>query len=192
MNEIANMPVTSARDREMKKLKGQLTKVREARGEAVTKAVPTDTLATGDAIATVLRDLLVLTKAVAEVGYGVDASQYRGLRATQKESLCKRSRRRRHLQTTAITSMEKMPEAEDALPSKKRRRRRRGGHWQRAVQAGAAAGGGRRFQALEQDVAEREGVTNPGAVAAAIGRRKYGKKRFAGLAARGRMAQRGR
>ena len=47
-------------------------------------------------------------------------------------------------------------------------------------------GQGGRFAALKAALGKRKGVTNPGAVAAFIGRRKYGKKRFQSLAARGR------
>lgn len=47
-------------------------------------------------------------------------------------------------------------------------------------------GSGARFRALAQQLASRPGVTNPNALAASIGRRKYGKKRFQSLAAKGR------
>lgn len=47
-------------------------------------------------------------------------------------------------------------------------------------------GSGRRFSALEQKLAGEPGIRNPGALAAAIGRKRYGKKRFQKLAARGR------
>lgn len=46
-------------------------------------------------------------------------------------------------------------------------------------------GGGKRFAALEK-VAAAGGATNPGAVAAAIGRKKYGKKRFAQMGTAGK------
>lgn len=46
-------------------------------------------------------------------------------------------------------------------------------------------GGGGRFQKLKEEVA-KEGVSNPGAVAAAIGRKKYGKAKFQAMAAKGR------
>ncbi len=45
-------------------------------------------------------------------------------------------------------------------------------------------GGGGRFKQLKGKLA-RKGVRNPGALAAFIGRKKYGKKKFAQLAARG-------
>jgi len=47
-------------------------------------------------------------------------------------------------------------------------------------------GSGKRFAALEKKIAARGGVRDPGAVAAAIGRKKYGKKKFQKLAAKGR------
>lgn len=50
----------------------------------------------------------------------------------------------------------------------------------------ARLGSGRRFAALTKKIAARGGVRDPGAVAAAIGRKKYGKKRFQKLAAAGR------
>jgi hypothetical protein len=44
--------------------------------------------------------------------------------------------------------------------------------------AKAPLGSGGRFAALEQRLQGRKGVTDPGALAAAIGRKKYGAKRF--------------
>jgi hypothetical protein len=44
--------------------------------------------------------------------------------------------------------------------------------------ARAPVGQGGRFAALEQKLQGRKGVTDPGALAAAIGRKKYGAKRF--------------
>lgn len=41
------------------------------------------------------------------------------------------------------------------------------------------------FDALKAKIAKRGGVSDPGAVAAAIGRRKYGKAKFQRAAARG-------
>lgn len=49
-----------------------------------------------------------------------------------------------------------------------------------------APGGGGRFAALKGKLAERPGVTNPGALAAFIGRKKYGGKKMAAWSARGR------
>ena len=47
-------------------------------------------------------------------------------------------------------------------------------------------GGGGRFQALKNKIAARGNVSNPAAVAAAIGREKYGAKKMASMAAAGR------
>ena len=47
-------------------------------------------------------------------------------------------------------------------------------------------GSGGRFQALKSTLGRRPGVTNPGALAAWIGRRKYGPKKMAQLSAGGR------
>jgi len=47
-------------------------------------------------------------------------------------------------------------------------------------------GSGQRFDQLESKLAGRPGVRNPGALAASIGRRKLGAKRFASLAAHGK------
>jgi len=52
--------------------------------------------------------------------------------------------------------------------------------------AKAPLGQGGRFAALKGKLAKRKGVTNPGALAASIGRAKYGAKRFAKLSAKGR------
>lgn len=49
----------------------------------------------------------------------------------------------------------------------------------------AKLGSGKRFKALKSKLS-RKGVKNPGALAAYIGRKKYGKKRFQSLAAKGR------
>lgn len=51
-------------------------------------------------------------------------------------------------------------------------------------------GSGGRFQALKKKLGERKGVKNPGALAAYIGRKKYGAKRFGKLAAHGRRVSR--
>lgn len=47
-------------------------------------------------------------------------------------------------------------------------------------------GGGGRFAALKEKLSHRPGVTDPGALAAAIGRKKYGAKRMAQFSAEGR------
>jgi hypothetical protein len=49
----------------------------------------------------------------------------------------------------------------------------------------AKLGSGARFKALKAKLA-RKGVRSPGGLAAYIGRKKYGKKRFQALAAAGR------
>lgn len=49
-----------------------------------------------------------------------------------------------------------------------------------------ALGSGARFKSLEHKLAERGNVRDPAAVAAAIGRKKYGEKKMARLSARGR------
>jgi len=46
-------------------------------------------------------------------------------------------------------------------------------------------GGGQRFAALEK-AAAAGGAKNPGAVAAMVGRKKYGAEKFAQMAAKGR------
>ncbi len=50
----------------------------------------------------------------------------------------------------------------------------------------AKLGTGARFAALKSKLGAREGVHDPGALAAWIGRRKYGKKRFGRLSVLGR------
>lgn len=47
-------------------------------------------------------------------------------------------------------------------------------------------GSGGRFKALKSKLAKRSGVADPGALAASIGRKKYGAKKFAALSAAGR------
>lgn len=42
-------------------------------------------------------------------------------------------------------------------------------------------GSGERFRQLSEKLAKKQGVSNPNALAASIGRKKYGKKRFAKL-----------
>jgi hypothetical protein len=49
-----------------------------------------------------------------------------------------------------------------------------------------SVGSGERFAALERKLAARPDIQSPRALAAAIGRRKYGKRKFQQLAARGR------
>jgi hypothetical protein len=52
--------------------------------------------------------------------------------------------------------------------------------------AKAKLGQGGRFAALKQALSKEAGVTNPGALAASIGRKKYGASKMAKMAARGR------
>ena len=47
-------------------------------------------------------------------------------------------------------------------------------------------GSGERFAALKSQLAHKPSVTNPGGLAAYIGRKGYGAKRFASLARRGK------
>ncbi len=47
-------------------------------------------------------------------------------------------------------------------------------------------GGGGKFAALKSQLAGEKGVTDPGALAAYIGRKKYGAKKFNSLAAKGK------
>lgn len=49
-------------------------------------------------------------------------------------------------------------------------------------------GSGGRFAALKQRLAGRKGVTNPAALAASIGRKKFGAKKMAQLSAKGRKS----
>lgn len=51
--------------------------------------------------------------------------------------------------------------------------------------AKAKLGSGARFRALKSELA-REGADDPAALAASIGRKKYGKARFQKLAAKGK------
>lgn len=52
--------------------------------------------------------------------------------------------------------------------------------------AHAPLGEGGRFAALKKSLSSKPGVTNPGALAAAIGRRKYGAKKMASMAEHGK------
>ena len=47
-------------------------------------------------------------------------------------------------------------------------------------------GSGKRFSQLSAELAKKPGVNNPKALAAAIGRKKYGAAKMASLAAKGR------
>lgn len=48
-------------------------------------------------------------------------------------------------------------------------------------------GSGERFAALKAKLANKPGVTNPGALAASIGRKKYGNAKMSALAHHGMM-----
>ena len=71
--------------------------------------------------------------------------------------------------------------AEKASLARRRVTRKR----QEKVQKSAKLGSGARFKALKESIAA-SGAKDPGAVAAAIGRKKFGKKRFQKLAAKGK------
>lgn len=60
-----------------------------------------------------------------------------------------------------------------------------------ATTAGKPPGSGANFAALKNKLAKRPGVTNPGALAAWIGRRKEGKATFQAQAAAGRRRANG-
>lgn len=47
-------------------------------------------------------------------------------------------------------------------------------------------GSGARFAALEKSIAEKGKVSDPAAVAASIGRKKYGKEKFQKLSVKGK------
>lgn len=47
-------------------------------------------------------------------------------------------------------------------------------------------GSGARFKKLKSKLSKEKGVTNPGALAAAIGRKKYGNKKMSKMAANGK------
>lgn len=47
-------------------------------------------------------------------------------------------------------------------------------------------GSGARFSALTQQLAAKPGITDPKALAASIGRKKYGANKFAALGAKGK------
>ena len=49
-------------------------------------------------------------------------------------------------------------------------------------------GSGSRFKRLKKTLAKKKGIKNPAALAAFIGRKKYGKKKFAKLSAAGRRS----
>lgn len=55
--------------------------------------------------------------------------------------------------------------------------------------AKAKLGSGARFKALKGKLAGKSGIYNPAGLAASIGRKKYGKKRMAGWATKGRKGK---
>ncbi len=50
----------------------------------------------------------------------------------------------------------------------------------------AKLGSGKRFASLKNKLAHEKGIKNPGAVAAAVGREKYGNKKMAALSKAGK------
>lgn len=50
----------------------------------------------------------------------------------------------------------------------------------------AKLGSGARFKSLKNKLAKQPGIKNPGAVAASIGREKYGNKKMAELSKKGK------
>lgn len=50
-------------------------------------------------------------------------------------------------------------------------------------------GSGARFAALKGKLSGKPGIKDPGALAASIGRKKYGAKKFASLSSHGRAAR---
>lgn len=52
--------------------------------------------------------------------------------------------------------------------------------------AKAKLGSGARFKALEGKLSHEKGITNPGALAASIGRKKYGASKMSSMSATGR------
>lgn len=52
-------------------------------------------------------------------------------------------------------------------------------------------GSGARFKALKKKLGGKKGVSNPGALAASIGRKKYGAKKMASMSAAGRKRKGG-
>jgi len=78
------------------------------------------------------------------------------------------------------TALEKMgePRGQKVKPGS-----RKGGKSEPASRA--PAGGGGRFSALKKKLSRKKGVKDPGALAAAIGRSKFGKGKFQRMAAKG-------
>lgn len=57
--------------------------------------------------------------------------------------------------------------------------------------AKAKLGSGKRFKSLRNKLARRKGVRDPDALAASIGRKKYGSKKMAQMSAKGRKRKKG-
>lgn len=88
-------------------------------------------------------------------------------------------------QYRAFRHLEETPDVPPRRKSGREGREGRGGSG-----AGAPLGSGERFRALVAKLRARGGVENPEALAAAIGRKKYGKKRFQALSVAGRKRRR--
>lgn len=54
------------------------------------------------------------------------------------------------------------------------------------VKKSMAVGGGGRFEKLKGELSDEKGIKNPGALAASIGRKKFGASKMASMAAKGR------
>lgn len=52
-------------------------------------------------------------------------------------------------------------------------------------------GSGKRFAALKKELSSEKGVTDPGALAASIGRKKYGNKKISAIAKAARRRSNG-
>jgi hypothetical protein len=112
---------------------------------------------TGSDLARHVSDFVTVVKAMLTTGYGTDSAQLRGGAALRRSGLGRR----------------------------KVRKARKRDRYEEARAHGAKLGSGARFRAIEEEAREG-GARDPAAVAAAAGRRKYGKKRMAQMAAAGR------
>lgn len=111
----------------------------------------------GRELAKQVRDLVTVIKAMLATDYGTDSKELRGGAALRRSGLGR----------------------------ERVRKARKKDRYERAVAAGAKLGSGARFRALAEE-ARAGGARDPEAVAAAVGRKKYGAKRMAQLAAAGR------
>jgi len=131
-----------------------------------------------------------------ETGYGTDSTKLTGGAALRRSALAsgRPARKRRRTKGRSSNGGRQVVAGADVAKAmrdlmallKARHTKRDRGRWARAVAHGAKPGSGERFEALVQDIKERGDVRDPEAVAAAIGRRKYGKKRFQQMTAAGR------